>query len=248
MPAPLTAALTALALASAAAAWPLPQNATKPDLALLATKAKQAAATAAQSASLVLAAGVTSAPGNEKPVVAAASALTTKKRAVVVFQGGGSPHAFTGPTSAPSDQCDRPRSAFITALLDAGFPVFTAPAYTNVLPSASTSTKGETGCPPQPPLDAQWNSVAYPAAIGHSGLNFLGWLAAAYGYRHFDIVGYSYGGVAGVATIAALKTAKAGNPGGIGAGTTAAPGFSYAAYAARVGITIDSLTTMNSPL
>ena len=205
------------------------------------------------SAPLVLAAKLTSAPGDIKPLTAKAAAWATGKRAIVVFQGGDGTHAFTGPTADPACQCAQPRPPFVEALLAAGFPVFTAPAFVTasltqggVSAVQTSSTAGETGCPPQPPLDAQWDANGWPTAVGHAGLNFLGWLAASYGYRHFDIVGYSYGGIVGRATISALKAASAGDA-GAGAGAAAAPGFSYAAYAAAVGVTIPSLITMNTP-
>lgn len=160
-----------------------------------------------------------------------------------MFLGGDQTHAFTGPTAAPAAQCAAPRQPVVAALLAAGFPVFTAPAYLivgrkGVGLNASSSTAGEAGCPPQPPRDCQWDAFGWPTVAGRAGANFLGWLAATHGYRTFDIVGSSYGGVVGRATIAALKAARAGDVG---------DGFSYAAYAAAANVTIPSLTTMNSP-
>lgn len=244
-PAPrLHAALSAPAAAGLA-------GATAPLVAQL-NRSKDALASAAAAASLVLAAELTSSAaaagggGVHARASAKAASWATSKRAVVVFQGGGGTHAFMGPRNDPSHQCDKPRPPFVQALLSAGLPVFTAPAFVLGVGAASTSTGGETGCPPQPPLDCQWDADGWPPATGHAGLNFLGWLAATHGYRTFDLVGYSYGGIVGRATISALKAAKAGNAGG-GNNATAAPGFSYAAYAAAVKISIPTLTTMNSP-
>jgi hypothetical protein len=58
-------------------------------------------------------------------------------------------------------------------------------------------------------------------------LGFLGYLNATYGYRTFDLVGYSYGGVIARATIAALKQAPP--PGSMSLG------FSYAQSAVGAG-------------
>lgn len=145
--------------------------------------------------------------------------------------------------STPCKQCATPRQPFVKALLDAGFPVFTAPAFLlagrrGVGLNATSSTAGETGCPDQPPVDCHWDATGWVVAAGHAGANFLGWLAATYNYTVFDLVGSSYGGVVGRATISALKAAKKGNTGN---------GFSYAAYAAAANVSILSLTTMNSP-
>jgi hypothetical protein len=158
-------------------------------------------------------------------------AQATAARAVVVVQGGGAPHPYSTPWSA----CAGGRPAFVQALVDAGLPVFTAPGYSNT----QGSTAGESGCPAQPPLEVQWNTSAYPAQAGQSVLGFLGWLNATYGYRTFDLVGYSYGGLVGRATVAALKQRPA--PGAM------APGFSYAQSAVDAGVSIPSLITMNSP-
>ena len=152
-------------------------------------------------------------------------------RAVVVIEGGGSPHAYTTPWAA----CDGGRSQYVQALLDAGLPVFTAPGFGNAHPS----TAGETGCPPQPPTEVQWNTAGYPTQAGQAVLGFLGYLQATYGYRTFDLVGYSYGGVVARATVAALKQAPP------SAGL--APAVSYAQAAVAEGISIPSIVTLNSP-
>lgn len=164
---------------------------------------------------------------------AASTALgaSTGARAVIVIEGGGSAHAYTTPWAS----CDDGRSTFVQALVDAGLPVFTAPGYGN----AYTSTDGRTGCPPQPPLATQWNTSGYPTQAGEAVLGLLGYLHATYGYRTFDLVGYSYGGLVARATIAALKDRPA-------AGTFA-PGFSYATAAQRADVRIPSLVTINSP-
>lgn len=158
-------------------------------------------------------------------------AATTADRAVVVIQGGGAPHPYTTPWGA----CEGGRPAFAQALVDAGLPVFTAPGYSNT----QASTAGETGCPAQPPVEVQWNTSAYPTQAGQAVLGFLGYLNATYGYRTFDLVGYSYGGVVARATVAALKRRPA-------AGTMA-PAFSYAQAAVDAGVSIPSIVTMNSP-
>ena len=165
----------------------------------------------------------------------AATGLTvgeqTAGRAVVVIEGGGSPHAFTTPWAA----CDGGRPAYVQKMLDAGLPVFTAPGYGN----AYTSTAGERGCPPQPPTELQWNTSGYPPQAGQAVLGMLGYLHATYGYRTFDLVGYSYGGLVARAAVAALKQAP---PAG-----SIAPAFSYAQAAIDAGISIPSIVTMNSP-
>lgn len=155
----------------------------------------------------------------------------TGGRAVVVIEGGGGPHAFTTPWAA----CDSGRSKYAQAMLDAGLPVFTAPGYGNTY----ISTAGETGCPPQPPTEVQWNTSGYPTQAGEAVLGLLGYLNATYGYRTFDLVGYSYGGLVARATVASLKQPLA--PG------TMAPAQSYAQTAVAAGITIPSIVTMNSP-
>lgn len=155
----------------------------------------------------------------------------TNGRAVVVIEGGGAPHPFT----TPWDACDRGRATYVQAMVDAGLPVFTAPGKGNILPS----TAGQTGCPPQPPVDVQWNTASYPTQAGDAVLGFLGYLNATYGYRTFDLVGYSYGGLVSRATIAALKRPPA--PGSL------APAFSYATHAVAAGVTIPTLVTLNSP-
>ena len=155
----------------------------------------------------------------------------TSDRAVVVIEGGGSPHAYT----TPWDACDGGRSAYIQALLDAGLPVFTAPGYSNT----RTSTAGEKGCPQQPPTELQWNTSGYPTQAGQAVLGLLGYLNATYGYRTFDLVGYSYGGLVARATVAALRQAP---PAG-----TVAPAFSYARAAVDAVVSIPSIVTMNSP-
>lgn len=179
------------------------------------------------------------------PVVLAASALmvaapwahagppagATSTRAVVVIQGGGAPHPYSTPWAA----CEGGRPQFAQALLDAGLPVFTAPGYSNT----QVSTAGEMGCPPQPPVEVQWNTSGYPTQAGQAVLGFLGYLNSTYGYRTFDLVGYSYGGVVARATVAALKKPPA--PG------TTAPAFSYGQVAVDAGVSVPSIVTMNSP-
>jgi pimeloyl-ACP methyl ester carboxylesterase len=85
----------------------------------------------------------------------------------------------------------------------------------------------------------QWNTSGYPTQTGHAVLGFLGYLQATYGYKTFDLVGYSYGGLVARATIAALKQPPA-------AGTMA-PAFSYAQSAIDAGVSIPSITTLNTP-
>ena len=155
----------------------------------------------------------------------------TSGRAVVVIEGGGSPHAYT----TPWDACDKGRPTYVQSMIDAGLPVFTAPGFGNVF----GSTFGKTGCPPQPPLEVQWNTSGYPTQTGQAVLGFLGYLQATYGYRTFDLVGYSYGGLVARATVAALKKPPA-------AGTMA-PAFSYAQGAIDAGVSIPSVTTLNTP-
>ena len=155
----------------------------------------------------------------------------TLGRAVVVVEGGGAPHPYT----TPWESCEGGRPAFVQAMVDAGLAVFTAPGKGNILPS----TARRTGCPPQPPLDIQWNTSGYPTQAGEAVLGFLGYLHATYGYHTFDLVGYSYGGLVSRATIAALKRPPA-------AGTIA-PSFSYADLAVTAGISIPTLVTLNSP-
>jgi len=161
----------------------------------------------------------------------AVPADATAGRAVVVIQGGGAPHPYSTPWSA----CTGGRPQFVQALVDAGLPVFTAPGYSNT----AVSTSGEEGCPPQPPTAVQWNTSAYPDQAGQAVLGFLGWLNATYGYRTFDVVGYSYGGIVARATVGALKRWPA-------AGTMA-PGFSYGQVAVDAGVAIPSIITLNSP-
>jgi pimeloyl-ACP methyl ester carboxylesterase len=155
----------------------------------------------------------------------------TSGRAVVVIEGGGSPHAYTTPWAA----CDGGRPQYVQALLDAGLPVFTAPGFGNTY----GSTAGESGCPPQPPIEVQWNTSGYPTQAGQAVLGLLGYLHTTYGYRTFDLVGYSYGGLVARATVAALKQRPA-------AGTMA-PAFSYAQVAVDAGVSIPSMVTLNSP-
>lgn len=155
----------------------------------------------------------------------------TSGRAVVVIQGGGSSHAYT----TPWDACDSGRSMYVQSMVDAGLPVFTAPGFTNIF----GSTFGETGCPQQPPLEVQWNTSGYPTQTGQAVLGFLGYLQATYGYTTFDLVGYSYGGLVARATIAALKQPPAAE--------TMAPAFSYAQGAVNAGVSIPSITTLNTP-
>lgn len=180
--------------------------------------------------------GQSASPPTAVPAVGAepdgreAGALTGD-RAVVVIEGGGGPHAYT----TPWDACDSGRPRYAQALLDAGLPVFTAPGYGNTF----TSTAGEQGCPPQPPTEVQWHTSGYPTQAGQAVLGFLGFLNATYGYRTFDLVGYSYGGLVARATVAALKQPPA-------AGSQA-PAFSYAAAAVDAGVTIPSMVTLNSP-
>jgi hypothetical protein len=152
-------------------------------------------------------------------------------RAVVVLEGGGTPHPF----STPWDACDSGRPPYVQALVDAGLPAFTAPGFTSTRGSAS----GQTGCPPQPPLEVQWNTGGYPTQTGEAVLGFLGYLNATYGYRTFDLVGYSYGGLVARATVTALKRAPA--PGSM------APAFSYAQAARAAGVTVPSMVTLNTP-
>lgn len=159
-----------------------------------------------------------------------AAGAATSRRAVVVIQGGGSTHAYTTPWAS----CDKPQPTYIKALAAAGFPVFTAPAHLNGM----SSTDGETGCPPPLPFAMEWNALGYPTDTGAAVLDFLGFLAATYGYRTFDLVGYSYGGIVGRATIAAFKQVAAAGP---------PQAFSYGAYAAAVGVTIPTLLTLNTP-
>lgn len=102
-----------------------------------------------------------------------------------------------------------------------------------------SSTAGRSGCPPQPPTEVQWNTSGYPTQAGQQVLGLLGYLHERYGYRTFDLVGYSYGGVVARATLAALKQPPL-------AGTMA-PGFSYAQDAIEAGVVIPSLVTLNSP-
>ncbi len=158
-------------------------------------------------------------------------AAQTGGRAVVVIEGGGSAHAFTTPWAA----CDRGRPTYIQGLVDAGLPVFTAPGFGNLY----GSTFGKTGCPPQPPLEVQWNTTGYPTQAGQAVLGFLGYLNETYGYTTFDLVGYSYGGVVARATIAALKRQPP--------AASMAPGFSYARSAVDAGVSIPTLVTLNSP-
>jgi hypothetical protein len=171
--------------------------------------------------------------GSQSPVAADNQAIAqqTSGRAVVVFEGGGSAHAFT----TSWDACNEGRPAYVQELVDSGFPVFTAPGYGNQY----GSTFDRTGCPLQPPLEVQWNTTGYPTQAGQAGLGFLGYLNATYGYTTFDLIGYSYGGLVARATIAALKNQPPAD--------SVAPGFSYARSAVDAGVTIPTLTTMNSP-
>jgi hypothetical protein len=155
----------------------------------------------------------------------------TQGRVVVVLEGGGSTHPYT----TPWDACDGGRPAFVEAMIAAGLPVFTAAGFSNTAPS----TAGRTGCPPQPPLEVQWNTSGYPTQAGQAVLGLLGYLNATYGYTTFDLVGYSYGGVISRAAVAALKQPPA--PGAL------APGFSYAQAAIEAGVTIPTIVTMNTP-
>jgi pimeloyl-ACP methyl ester carboxylesterase len=155
----------------------------------------------------------------------------TSGRAVVVIEGGGSPHAYTTPWAA----CDGGRPKYVQALLDAGLPVFTAPGFGNTY----VSTEGSTGCPPQPPAELQWNTSGYPTQAGQAVLGLLGYLHTTYGYRTFDLVGYSYGGLVARATVSALRQPP---PAG-----SIAPAFSYAQAAIDAGISIPSMVTLNSP-
>lgn len=155
----------------------------------------------------------------------------TQGRAVVVLEGGGSTHPYT----TPWDACDGGRPAFVEAMGAAGLPVFTAAGFSNTAPS----TDGRTGCPPQPPLEVQWNTSGYPTQAGQAMLGLLGYLNATYGYTTFDLVGYSYGGVVSRAVVAALKQPPA--PGAL------APAFSYAQAAIEAGVTIPTIVTMNTP-
>lgn len=155
----------------------------------------------------------------------------TSGRAVVVIEGGGSPHAYTTPWAA----CDGGRPQYVQALLDSGLPVFTAPGFGNTY----GSTAGRSGCPPQPPIEVQWNTSGYPTQTGQAVLGLLGYLHATYGYRTFDLVGYSYGGLVARATVAALRQPPATG--------TMAPAFSYAQVAVDADISIPSLVTLNSP-
>lgn len=155
----------------------------------------------------------------------------TAGRAVVVIEGGGSLHPFT--TSL--DACDGGRPVYIQKLVDSGFPVFTAPGFSN----KSANTFGRTGCPPQPPREVQWNTASYPPQAGQAVLGFLGYLNATYGYTTFDLIGYSYGGLVARATVAALKSQPAAE--------SMAHGFSYSRMAVDAGITIPTITTINSP-
>ena len=149
----------------------------------------------------------------------------------MVIEGGGSPHAYTTPWAA----CDGGRAQFVQALLDAGLPVFTAPGFGNT----DASTAGETGCPPQPPTEVQWNTAGYPTQAGQAVLGFLGYLQETYGYSSFDLVGYSYGGLVSRATVAALKQRPP--------AADMAPAVSYAQVAVDAGVVIPSIVTLNSP-
>lgn len=155
----------------------------------------------------------------------------TQGRAVVVIEGGGSPHPFT----TPWDACDGGRATYVEALGAAGLPVFTASGFSNSAPS----TSGRTGCPPQPPLEVQWNTSGYPTQAGQAVLGLLGYLNATYGYTTFDLVGYSYGGIVARAVVAALTQPPVPD--------SMAPAFSYAQAAREAGVTIPTLVTMNTP-
>ena len=161
----------------------------------------------------------------------AARAEEPMLRAVVVIQGGGSPHPYT----TPEDACDDGRPAFVQSLVDAGFPTFTAPGFTN----NSASTAGRSGCPVAPPVELQWNTSGFPTQTGQAVLGFLGYLNATYGYTEFDLVGYSYGGVVARATVAALKNYPS--------ESQVSPAFSYAGSAVKAGVRVTSITTLNSP-
>ena len=191
------------------------------------------APSATASAQRTVAGAATVAPSHPVTVVADGPAAgdATSGRAVVVIEGGGSPHAYTTPWAA----CDGGRPKYVQALLDAGLPVFTAPGFGNTY----VSTEGSTGCPPQPPAELQWNTSGYPTQAGQAVLGLLGYLHTTYGYRTFDLVGYSYGGLVARATVAALRQPA---PAG-----TIAPAFSYAQAAIDAGISIPSMVTLNSP-
>ena len=150
----------------------------------------------------------------------------TSSRAVVVIEGGGSPHAYTTPWAT----CAGGRPQYVEALLASGLPVFTAPGFGNT----HSSVEGESGCPPQP----QWNTSGYPTQAGQDVLGFLGFLNQTYGYKTFDLVGYSYGGLVARATLAARKSPPP---------TEVAPSVSYAQAAIDAGVTIPSIVTLNSP-
>jgi pimeloyl-ACP methyl ester carboxylesterase len=85
----------------------------------------------------------------------------------------------------------------------------------------------------------QWNTSGYPTQAGQAVLGFLGYLNATYGYRTFDIVGYSYGGLVARSTVAALKQPSL-------AGSMA-PALSYGQAAIAAGVLIPSIVTINSP-
>lgn len=155
----------------------------------------------------------------------------TAGRAVVVIEGGGGPHPFTTPWRA----CDGGRADYVQAMLDVGLAVFTAPGYSNV----ATSVDGESGCPPQPPTEVQWNTSGYPTQAGTSVLGFLGFLNQTYGYTTFDLVGYSYGGLVARATVGALRSPPTPD--------SMAPAFSFSQFAVAAGVDIMSIATLNSP-
>ncbi len=137
-------------------------------------------------------------------------------RAVVVMEGGGSAHAYTTPWQA----CDDGRAPFIEALLRRGMPTFTAGAHVRL----AASTSGKTGCPP--PLDPRYEvPIGEDALSAGAGLaRLLGYLHENFGFRTFDLVGYSYGGQVARGAIAAVRAG------------------------AVPGVRVASLTTLNSPL
>jgi pimeloyl-ACP methyl ester carboxylesterase len=171
----------------------------------------------------------TASPSVSESTVDIDQGAQTGGRAVVVIEGGGSSHPFTTPWAS----CEGGRAAYVEGLQTAGLPTFTAPGFTNT----QTSVSGQGGCPAQPPTEVQWNTVGYPTQAGQAVLGFLGYLNATYGYTTFDLVGYSYGGIAARATVAALKAPAEGT----------AQGFSYSRSAIDAGITIQSIATLNSP-
>lgn len=134
--------------------------------------------------------------------------MSSADRAVVIVAGGAASSPFTTPDAVCRARLPAGNTATFLreGLLAAGHQVFSAPATLGPgTADADLDWQGFADPPEVLPANVTVNSVGTIDAAGASLARFLGLLAERYGYRTFDLVGHSMGGLFSRAALGVLR-------------------------------------------